>query len=162
MIEPDPETEPLRLYGTVSDQPLLEWERVDAQLTEAGTYWVTARAPGHPHPRPVWGIWSERTLTLSIGSLVLARAVGQDPRITVHLESGTDVVIVEGTARLLSEPDVQSVDAYNAKYAWAYTYEEYGALTRVDPNVVIAWRSGGWAGRDGFESVGRWSLGRST
>lgn len=160
MTEQDPGAEPLRLFGTVSDRPLLEWDWVDRRLTEAGTYWVTARpSSGHPHPRPVWGVWSERALILSIGSPVLAGALRRDPRITVHLDSGTDVVIVEGTAQVMSEPDLKLMEAYNAKYEWTYSYDEYGPLTRVDSTVVMSWRSAGWAGRDGFESVGRWKLG---
>jgi hypothetical protein len=154
-----PRPGPLHLYGARSDRPALDWESVERRLVEAGTYWVTARSAGHPHPRPVWGIWSRRALLLSIGSPGLVASVGRDPRITVHLDSGTDVVIVEGTAQLLQESDAASIAAYDAKYEWTYDLDEYGPLTRVDPTVVMAWRSGGWAGRDGFEAVGRWTFG---
>jgi len=154
-VEPVPE--PLRFYGSVSETDTLEWAWVEGELERAGTYWVVTRGDGHPHPRPVWGVWSERTLLLSIGSPVIARALQADPLVTVHLESGTDVVIVEGRA---TEPcaDAGILAQYNEKYDWGYTIDEYGPLTTITPSAVLAWRSTDWAGRGGFASSGRFRL----
>jgi len=89
--------EPLRLFGSRSDAAVLDWDWVEQQLVAAGTYWVIACGPGHPHPRPVWGVWTpDQQLWLSIGSPGLRRELDGDPRVTVHLDSGTDVVVVEG------------------------------------------------------------------
>jgi hypothetical protein len=52
--------------------------------------------------------------------------------------------------------------AYNAKYEWNYTTEEYGPLTTVVPTTAFAWRSAGWAGRDGFQETGRWRFDTNT
>src|SRR5262245_12811101 len=84
------------MFGEASPEPPLDWAWVDEQLFRAGTYWTTARSAGHPHPRPVWGVWTDERLLLSIGSPVLLHQVTADPVVTVHLESGTDVVVVEG------------------------------------------------------------------
>ena len=144
------------MYGSVSDQPSLEWSWVQAQLDTAGTYWVVARA-AHPHPRPVWGVWDQRVLFLSIGSPTIARQLESDPTITVHLDSGTDVVIIEGrVSGSTVEPSV--IERYNAKYDWDYDVAEYGPLTSISPATVMAWRSADWAGRGGFQSTGRWTL----
>ena len=151
-----PETEPLRLYGRTSDRPPLEWSWVEAQLVDAGTYWIVAAAASHPHPRPVWGIWADDALVLSIGSPVLAAGVDANPECAVHLDSGTDVVVLEGVAHRITEPDAALIAAYDEKYDWQYSYDEYGPFTRVVPTVVMAWRSAGWAGREGFQTVGRW------
>ena len=78
----------------------------------------------------------------------------------MHLDSGTDVVVVEGIAQRIIEPDAALVAAYDRKYDWQYSYDEYGPFTRITPTIVHAWRSAGWAGRDGFQSVGRWRFGR--
>ena len=86
---------------------------------------------------------------------VLNRQLAQDPRVTVHLGSGTDVVIVEGT---VVERTAEAVDDYEAKYDWSYDVGEYGPLTVVAPATVLAWRSAGWAGRDGFQQTGRWGF----
>ncbi len=95
-MDPSPET--LRLYGTESDAEQLPWSWVVDQLDRAGTYWLTGWSSGHPHPRPVWGIWADDSLLLSVGSAVLKRQLEAAPTVTVHLDSGTDVVIVEGLA----------------------------------------------------------------
>ena len=146
------------MYGQPSATPRLDWAWVDAQLEAAGTYWVIARTPGHPHPRPVWGVWDSDHLYLSIGTPVTLRTLARDPAVTVHLDSGTDVVIVEGRAAGPDGGGVEAIEAYNRKYDWSYDPREYGPLQRVDADVVLAWRAGGWAGRDGFQQTGRWDL----
>ncbi len=147
----------LRLYGHPSEKPPLDWAWVDGQLESAGTYWVVGCAQGHPHPRPVWGVWSGGRLFLSIGSPAIVRALAADPRVTVHLDSGTEVVVVEGRAAG-AVTDEAVIGAYDAKYDWTYDIETYGPLTRVEPRVVLAWRTAGWAGRESFQQTGRWSF----
>jgi len=149
--------EPLSLYGSASDQPALEWSWVQLQLEAAGTYWVVTRGSGHPHPRPVWGVWHQDRLWLSIGSPTILRELEEDPTVTVHLDSGTDVVIVEGRATG-SSIEAPVIARYDAKYDWQYDVDEYGRLTVVAPSTVMAWRSADWAGRGGFQSTGRWRL----
>lgn len=151
----DPVTEPLSFFGSQSDCAPLGWPWVEAQLGQAGTYWVVPRSDGPPHPRPVWGVWHGDQLLISVGSQVVARQLRADPVVTVHLDSGTDVVIVDGRVEG-SSSDAAAIQAYDTKYDWTYTVDEYGPLTVVTPTVVRAWRSGGWAGRDGFQSAGRW------
>jgi hypothetical protein len=146
----------LRLYGSPSDQQPLAWSWVDEQLTAAGTYWVVARTRGHPHPRPVWGIWHRQRLHLSVGSPTLLHAVRQEPAVTVHLASGTDVVIVEGMTSGSPPTPPELVELYDRKYDWEYEVAHYGDLVVVEPTRVLAWRSGGWAGRDGFQTTGCW------
>lgn len=153
----EPRSEPLRLFGKESDADVLSWSWADEQLTTAGTYWVVATGTGHPHPRPVWGVWHDHALHLSIGSLVVARQVADEPDITVHLDSGTDVVLIEGRAAGATD-DPEIIAAYDTKYDWHYTVDEYGPLTVLRPNTVLAWRSGGWAGREGFEQTGSWGF----
>jgi hypothetical protein len=156
-----PSSRPLRLYTRPSDHDPLEWGWVNDQLRAAGTYWVVPAAlPGPrwpPHPRPVWGIWNERRLVLSIGSPVIRRLVEKDAPVTIHLESGTDVVIVEGVVAGPTD-HADMITAYDAKYDWSYDVAEYGPLTVVVPTAVLAWRTAGWAGRDSFQQTGRWTF----
>lgn len=146
------------MYGAPSTEPGLAWSWVDERLTAAGTYWTIARGGSHPHPRPVWGIWAEQRLHLSIGSPVISGLLAAAPDVTVHLDSGVDVVIVEGRVGGKTE-DQELYDAYNKKYDWNYSTDEYGPLTTIVPTTVLAWRSAGWAGRDGFQQTGRWRFG---
>lgn len=153
----EPAAELLTLYGSRAEVGGLVWEWVDAQLTAAGSYWIVCPGQGHPHPRPVWGVWRDHVLFLSIGSPLIREQVRGRVPVTVHLGGDVDVVIVEGsTAGPTDDPDL--VQAYNAKYDWDYQPDEYGAFIAVEPEKVMAWRSAGWAGRDGFRETGRWSF----
>ena len=146
--------ETLVQYGQSSDHPGLEWAWVDAQLAEEGTYWMSIGADRHPHPRPVWGVWADEVLHLSIGSPKLVAAQPGTPA-TVHLDSGTDVVILEGMV-MAKTKDPALVAVYDSKYTWTYDVDVYGPLTSIKPLVVLAWRSAGWAGRDGLSATNRW------
>ena len=147
------------MYGEVSAHEPLTWSWVEGELEAAPTYWVVASTTAYPAARPVWGVWHDAVLHLSIGSPTIKRAIDGDTRVTVHLESGTDVVIVEGASTVAPTPP-GIVRAYDAKYDWSYDTQEYGDLVRVEPSVVKAWRAAGWAGRDSFTRVGRWTFPR--
>jgi hypothetical protein len=159
----DLEPVPLRFYGAPTAVPPLEWEAVESQLNAAPTYWVASMSSlGHPHPRPVWGVWSPTggdDLWLTLGSPRIRMEVTARPLVTVHLDSGVEVVIIEGTAEPVTEPDrvAAFITAYDRKYDWVYDADTYGPPTRVAATSVLAWRSGGWAGRDGFTSAGKWA-----
>jgi hypothetical protein len=142
------------LYGKPSQLAPLSWEWVDGQLRSAGTYWVVSASAGHP--RPVWGVWLADRLHLSIGSPVLIRELARDPTLTVHLDSGTDVVIVEGATQPGAVTDDVVVAAYSAKYGSDYEVAQFGDLTQVVPVTVIAWQAAGWAGKGGFRAAGKW------
>ena len=149
------------MFGTPTPAGPLDWAWVEGQLKAAGTYWVTPRhTAGPPHPRPVWGIWRDESLLLTIGSPVNSGALAADPVVTVHLDSGTDVVVVEGTASVADGSD--TIDGfladYDAKYDWSYDLDRYGAPTLVEPSVVISYRAAGPAGRDGFRQAGKWTF----
>jgi hypothetical protein len=145
------------LYGQPSDRPALDWAWVDSQLAAAGTYWVTARNQGHPHPRPVWGAWRSSKLYLSIGTPVTVRTLSTDPVVTVHLDSGTDVVIVEGRyTGTVTDADV--IAEYDRKYDWSYEAAPSGRLTCVVPQAIVGWRRAGWGGGGSFQETGRWHL----
>lgn len=151
----EPTSEPLVMYGQPSNARMLDWSWARAELEGAGTYWVVARGPGHPHPRPVWGVWHTNVLHLSVGSPIVANELDLDPLVTVHLGSAADVVIVEGTV-VGRGVDAMVLRRYDDKYDWRYDVDQYGPLTVIAPVTVLAWRSEGWAGRDGFEASGRW------
>jgi hypothetical protein len=147
----------LRLYGQPSRTPPLDWAWVDGQLRDAGLYWVVAAGDGYPHPRPVWGVWHDERVHLTLGSPELRRGAGVGKPVTVHLDSGTDVVIVEGDVVAMSD-DAVLVDAYRAKYDYIYDLATYGPFTTIAPRRVLAWRTAGPNGRDSFQQTGRWAF----
>jgi hypothetical protein len=125
-----------RFYGQPSDHDPLEWSWVDGQLLAAGIYWVVAGSDEHLHPR---------------------RALAVDARVTVHLESGTDVVIMEGRSESPCDDD-RVIAAYDQKYDWSYDIAEYGPLTAIAPLTVLAWQVAGWRGGESFQRSGRWEF----
>jgi hypothetical protein len=145
------------MYGEPSGLTPPEWEWVAKRLATAPLYWVVSATVGWPHPRPVWGVWLGDRLCLSLGSPHLRRDLARDGRVTIHLESGTDVVIVEG--RVADSDVTESVLAhYDEKYDFAYDVGRYGALLAVAPIKVMAWTAAGFAGRDGFTSGAVWTF----
>jgi hypothetical protein len=85
---------------------------------------------------PVWGIWHDGAVLFGTSpSSVKARNLERDPRLVVHLESGDEVVIVEGTAELIAI-DETVLDAYEAKYDHRLNV---GQLLAVRPARAYAW-----------------------
>ena len=133
------------MFTAPTMEPELSWDWVEGQLRDADMYWVAPTGGAHPHPRPVWGVWSGRRPAPSVGSPVVQRLLTADPRVTVHLDSSLDVVIVEG---VVTGPttDERLVAAYDAKYDWHYDVDQYGPFTTIAP-AAGARLAGGRCGR---------------
>jgi Pyridoxamine 5'-phosphate oxidase len=112
-------------YGIASDRDgMVAWEDATARLEQARNYWIcSCTADGRAHSRPVWGVWIADQLCFSTDvASVKARNIARDPRVTVHLESGDDVVIVEGVAEPVGPELARPLaEAYQRKYDWAVT-----------------------------------------
>lgn len=140
-------------YGVPADRDgLLPWSHAAQRLADAHNYWIaTTRPDGRPHVTPVWGVWLDDALFFD-GSPETRRGrnIAANPAVVAHLESGSDVVIVEGEATEL----VGAPLALRARLAAAYTekYEasgyaptpdvwENGGLYVLTPRKVLAWTS---------------------
>jgi Pyridoxamine 5'-phosphate oxidase len=135
-----------RSYFLPEDQGpgLLSWSDARQRLIGARNYWVTtADAAGAPHAMPVWGVWLEDCFLFSTSpSSRKARNLADNPRVVVHLESGAQLVVVEGIAREVAEPGVVAafLAAYNPKYAWSLTPADVrSGLFEVRPRKAFAW-----------------------
>jgi Pyridoxamine 5'-phosphate oxidase len=114
---------------------MVSWSWVEERLVPAHNYWV---ATVGPHASPIWAVWHDDSLVFSCGaSSRKARDLARDARIVVHLESGAEVVIVEGAAEKI-EPAPALIEAYSAKYG--ATDPGVGNWYRVTPRRVLAWR----------------------
>ena len=91
-----PEASSPRMFGGPIGSANLPWAWATERLSRAHNYWIaTTRPAGQPHSRPVWGVWLDTAFYFSTGSLA-AQNLAVQPAITVHLESGSEVVIIEG------------------------------------------------------------------
>lgn len=134
------------MWGRPADAPTIEWASVRARLEAAEEYWlVSVGDGGAPAPRPVWGVWLDERLLLSVGSTSHWKAIRANPAVTVHLPDPLAVVIVEGRARQATGDDGffrRFVDVYNPKYAWNFEPTQpmvtHGVI-EVAPRAVLAW-----------------------
>jgi len=156
----EPRAEPMTMFGGPAQGEPQQWAVVDTRVRDAELYWVVAvPRPGlPPHPRPVWGVWADGRLQLSIGGPTMRRDLAASPAVTVHLDDALEVVLLEGRATgPCTDPAV--IEAYNRKYDWHYDLAQYGPLTTIAADVVMSWTAAGPGGRDGFTRSGRWRFG---
>jgi nitroimidazol reductase NimA-like FMN-containing flavoprotein (pyridoxamine 5'-phosphate oxidase superfamily) len=129
---------------SASEEGMLSWGHVAERMERARNYWVsTTRPEGRPHVVPVWGVWVEGTLYFGTarGSRK-ARNLAANPALAVHLESGDDVVIIEGVAEEVADRGrLTAVDAaYRAKYGIGIGEAGDGAAWfALEPAVAHAW-----------------------
>ena len=139
-------------YGVPrNDEDLLPWSWAAGRLASAVNYWFcTTRPDGRPHAMPAWAAWIDGALyfdgspeTRRMRNLALNQAI------VVHLESGTEAVIVEGVAREAGRPSHELagrlVAAFGAKYGPSHDYRpdphqwDEGGLWAVRPTVAFGW-----------------------
>ena len=140
----DPEPDQSLMFGGHLEPVRLPWKWATERLTRARNYWIaTTRQEGQPHSRPVWGVWLDDAFYFSTGSLA-AQNLAANPAITVHLESGSEVVIIEGAAEMVGDAGLmeQVVSLYNSKYNWDMDPNDLpGPFYAVRPLVAFGWLS---------------------
>jgi hypothetical protein len=111
------------------------------------------------------GVWRADGFWFSTGSLA-RHNLAANPQITVHLESGNQVVILEGVAVAVTGASrLQGfLAAYNPKYDWDATATDEGVIDSagaagpaywVRPRVVFGWDAD-------MRALTRWSFTDST
>lgn len=124
---------------------LLTWAYIEEKLEKAQNYWLATIHPNQrPHVTPIWGAWIDGALYFDgIPTARWARNLAANPSIAIHLESGDEVVILEGEAE-----DVEATDAELGARIVAVWDEKYGRLHpepatdgifRLRPKRARAW-----------------------
>ena len=127
---------------------VIAWTSIEQKLRDAPNYWITTiRSDGRPHARPIDGVWVEGALVFG-GSPETrwVRYLQRNPAVSVHLPSGDDVVILEGTVELVMDADhpvsEPSRVAQQAKYPQYYPDDElpeHQPFWMLRPTVAFAW-----------------------
>ncbi|WP_345325178.1 pyridoxamine 5'-phosphate oxidase family protein [Candidatus Villigracilis proximus] len=134
------------------DNPISEvpWEHVETRLTGSTNYWLCTVYPdGRPHVVPRWGALLDGKLYYD-GSPETrhARNLEKNQNATLHLESGNDVVIMDGTSHPASKPDLELAQRLSAAYCAKYEADGYapkpdqwdaGGLYIFTPCQCLAW-----------------------
>ena len=147
-------------YGISKEaEGMMDWEVVSGWLATARNYWVaTTRPSGRPHTMPVWGLWLDEAFYFSTDAASQkGRHMKANPGVVVHLESGDDVVILEGTVDEVSDTNAlkRLADAYEVKYEIRADVAAAAArVYRLRPKVCLAWRE-----KDFPTSATRWTFG---
>jgi PPOX class probable F420-dependent enzyme len=119
-------------YGVdVPEWEGLPWTWAAERLGAARSYWVaSASADGRPHAMPVWAVWDEGEQRLAFSTSAGSRKAANiraNPRVTVAVDSTTEVVALEGRAVVLD--DEARKDEWATRYLDKYLAIE-PALTR--------------------------------
>lgn len=140
------------------DNPVsyLTWEWVVDRLTESQNYWLCSVRPpapdapnGRPHVVPRWAVFLQGRIYYD-GSPETRhnRNLELNPHISVHLENGTEAIMLEGTAQPAGKPSPelgkQLSQAYTKKYKnFGYAPKpdswDEGGLYVFTPRQCIAW-----------------------
>lgn len=139
-----------RAYGLKGEREgsgLLPWSWAEERLTRARNYWVVTASPeGVPHAAPVWGLWIDGAFYFSTDPHSRkGRNLAASPRVVVHLESGDEALIVQGTVvEVAAETPLQCfADAYEPKYGFrpdvSAAGRKNGGVYLVNPHVVSGW-----------------------
>ena len=118
---------------------MLAWSWAEEQLVASRNYWiVTVRPDGGPHSAPVWGLWVNGAVVFSTSPESRKGInLANDPRAVINLESGDDVVILEGEIETIALDD-RLADLYESKYDYRPGGE--GDWYALRPRVAYAWR----------------------
>jgi hypothetical protein len=133
------------LYGMKTPHKFLPFSHAEERLSKSRNYWIcTARPDGRPHSIPVWGFWLDGAFYFGTGRTTRkAKNIAHNADLSVHLESGDDVVILEGTASEIDLSDkttVKKLDAASrAKYKMPLMLMPESVIYSVRPRVVLAW-----------------------
>ena len=150
MAEPQVDRPHVPGYGIPeSNEGALAWAWARERLERALVYWLATTGPeGAPHLIPIWGAWVDDRWYVEGGPTRWQRNLRADARLAISVESGDDVVIVEGVARELVAPvsplSEAILDGY-AKYRDTKGYEASagnwteGGLWELRPARAFAW-----------------------
>jgi hypothetical protein len=129
-------------YGIPDDtDTLLQWSWVAERLTEERNYWIAASSPdGTPTARPVWGVFVDDTIFFGGGPLTRwSRYLEQNPKVSLHLESGEKVVIAEGQVDRITEASDPLLTKVDDAYEVKYQMRHGPPIWVLRPRVVLAW-----------------------
>jgi nitroimidazol reductase NimA-like FMN-containing flavoprotein (pyridoxamine 5'-phosphate oxidase superfamily) len=128
----------------------VRWEDIEQRLAAARNYWLcSVRPDGRPHVMPRWGAFVDGRFYYD-GSPETrhARNLAANPNIAIHLESGDQVVVLEGVAAPVGKPARELAEKIARSYREKYRDQGYapkadqwdaGGLYEFTPRKCLAW-----------------------
>jgi Pyridoxamine 5'-phosphate oxidase len=142
MLQPTRRRPGFREQYRIAEEPegMVDWSWADERLGASRNYWiVTADEDGRPRAVPVWGLWFDDSVVFSSHPQSRkGRNLARDPRVVIHLESGDDVVILEGEVEP-AESTEEIAAAYESKYDWKPDVGSSEGWFRLRPSRAYSW-----------------------
>lgn len=129
-------------YGIPADiDGTLVWKDVRDRLAAAHNYWIcTSSADGVPLGRPTWGVLWRDVICFGGGPKTKwSKNLAANPRVSVHLESGDQVVIAEGVVDRITDPDDERLKEIDDLYEAKYEMRHGPPIWLLAPDRVLAW-----------------------
>jgi len=137
-----------------ADNPasFVDWEWVAEQMTVSENYWLSSVRPdGRPHVVPRWGAFIDNKLYYD-GSPETqhSRNIIKNPYVSLHLENGYKVVIMEGASKTADKPMPEFAQLLSEVITNKYASQGYspkpnqwddGGLYVFTPRQCLAWTS---------------------
>jgi len=117
----------------------------EPRLLEAQNIWLaTVRADGRPHLIPIWFVWHEGKIWISMGrGTQKHRNLQKNDQVALSLEDGLHPVIFEGTAVESDDPTNRDTMAprFKKKYDWDFRTDDEAdwLLIAVTPHKILSW-----------------------
>jgi Pyridoxamine 5'-phosphate oxidase len=130
-------------YGVPEDQDnLVAWSWVRERFIAEPNYWVATTGPdGRPHVRPVWGVLVDDVIHFGGGPRTRwSRNLAANRWVSVHLESGSEVVIAEGPVDRIEDAGDPRLTKIDDAYETKYRMRHGPPIWVLHPAVVFAWR----------------------
>lgn len=130
----------------------LAWIDVEPRLVQSKHYWISSVRPdGTPHSVPRWGVWLDGRFWYDGAPTTRhTRNVEVNPAVTLTLESGTEVIIIEGDSvathaaadglgARLSEAFGKYADSGYSPGPDSWSGEDGGGLRVITARRAMAW-----------------------
>ena len=133
-----------RSYGVPQDSKgLLQWTDVAQRFSSEQNFWIcTTSEVGKPHVRPTWGVFVDDTIYFGGGpNTRWSRNLTTNPQVSVHLESGSNVVIAEGTVGRITDAGDPNLAMADDAYEHKYKMRHGPPMWVLKPDLVLAWNN---------------------
>jgi hypothetical protein len=137
-----------------ADNPasFVDWEWVAEQMTVSENYWLSSVRPdGRPHVVPRWGVFIDNKLYYDGSPKTQhSRNIIKNPYVSLHLENGYKVVIMEGASKTADKPTPEFAQLLSKAMTEKYASQGYspapnqwdeGGLYIFTPRQCLAWTS---------------------
>jgi general stress protein 26 len=132
----------------------IELTSVVRRFAESRCSWLsTVRPDGGAHATPIWHVFHDGCVFLvTMPNAVKVRNIRCNPGVVITHPDPMNVIIVEGTARLVEEMTDALRPHFRSKYDWDIAADEdYRTIIEIRPTKILAWDE------DGADDPGRWT-----